>query len=360
MQESVTLFYREGSSDKTYQLQLVEQSGQWVVNFQYGRRGSSLKAGTKTQTPVDYAKAKKIYDKIKNEKTTEGYTEGADGVAYAGTEKAGQVSGILPQLLNYVEEEDVELLLNNNTHCAQEKKDGKRTMVQAGDEIDGINKKGLLIPLSEPIRDAYANLGLKLTTDGEAIGDIHYIFDLLQLNGKDLRSWSYKKRYEALSEVMAGNKSKVLQLVPTAWTPKDKRKLLEKLKKENAEGIVFKEVDAAHKHGKPPTGGSQLKYKFYKTAHVSVLRVNSQRSVGVAVFPNTKDLTRPIDVGNVTIPPNKNIPQVGQIIEVRYLYAYEGGCLFQPTYLEPRTDVEPEECLIRQLKYKQANDEDES
>jgi len=52
--ETVTLHYREGSSDKVYQCS-VEPSGElFVVNFAYGRRGSTLSTGTKTSAPVEY------------------------------------------------------------------------------------------------------------------------------------------------------------------------------------------------------------------------------------------------------------------------------------------------------------------
>jgi len=43
---------------------------------------------------------------------------------------------------------------------------------------------------------------------------------------------------------------------------------------------------------------------------------------------------------------------VGAVIEVRYLYAYRGGSLFQPTYLGLRDDIEVDACLLSQLKYK--------
>jgi bifunctional non-homologous end joining protein LigD len=52
--ESITLYYREGSSDKVYQCS-IEPSGElFVVNFAYGRRGSTMNTGTKTSSPVDY------------------------------------------------------------------------------------------------------------------------------------------------------------------------------------------------------------------------------------------------------------------------------------------------------------------
>jgi len=66
-------------------------------------------------------------------------------------------------------------------------------------------------------------------------------------------------------------------------------------------------------------------------------------------------------VGNVTILPNFEVPQVGQIVEVRYLYAFrESHALYQPTYLGLRKDVEIHECVLSQLKYKPAESEEET
>jgi bifunctional non-homologous end joining protein LigD len=101
-----------------------------------------------------------------------------------------------------------------------------------------------------------------------------------------------------------------------------------------------------------------LKYKFYATASVVVTKVNAQRSVAVSVYDNSGKVSLPVAAGNVTIPANQPVPEVGQVLEVRYLYAYKGGSLFQPTSLGVRDDVDPAECVIGQLKYK-AGDKDE-
>jgi bifunctional non-homologous end joining protein LigD len=65
-------------------------------------------------------------------------------------------------------------------------------------------------------------------------------------------------------------------------------------------------------------------------------------------------------VGNVTVPANQPIPAKGAVIEVKYLYAYPGGALFQPVCLGVRDDVATEACTIAQLKYKAADGEAES
>jgi bifunctional non-homologous end joining protein LigD len=73
MEESIDLYFREGASDKIYLIQLNEEPSGWTVTFQYGRRGKSLTTGTKTKKPVPYMNAKKIYDRIVNQKGDKGY-----------------------------------------------------------------------------------------------------------------------------------------------------------------------------------------------------------------------------------------------------------------------------------------------
>ena len=62
-----------------------------------------------------------------------------------------------------------------------------------------------------------------------------------------------------------------------------------------------------------------------------------------------------IEVGAVTIATNQAIPVVGDLIDVKYLYAFEGGSLFQPTFKGVRTDLEPTAANVKQLVFKAAN-----
>jgi len=78
-------YYRAGSSDKVYQAAIEPAGHQFVVNFAYGRRGTTLTTGTKTSSPVDYADAKKIYTKLVGEKKAKGYTEGGAKIPWATT-----------------------------------------------------------------------------------------------------------------------------------------------------------------------------------------------------------------------------------------------------------------------------------
>ena len=131
---------------------LCREGELFVVNFAYGRRGSTMNTGTKTQAPVDHDSARNIYDKLVREKKAKGYTEGPDGTPYQHTEKEDRVAGFLPQLLNPIDEKAVKRLLQDPAWAMQEKFDGRRVLVRkAGAAIHGVNRKGLLIELPSPI-----------------------------------------------------------------------------------------------------------------------------------------------------------------------------------------------------------------
>lgn len=73
---------------------------------------------------------------------------------------------------------------------------------------------------------------------------------------------------------------------------------------------------------------------------------NTKRSVGLSLLDADEG---EVGVGNVTIPANKSVPSVGDIVEVRFLYKYEGGSLFQPVFLGPRVDQERADALLRKI-----------
>ncbi|MBK7993356.1 MAG: WGR domain-containing protein [Blastocatellia bacterium] len=71
-----TLYYREGSSDKVYEVDLCEVSpGRYLVNFRYGRRGTNLKEGSKTTSAVALTQAQRLFAELVSEKVKKGYSE---------------------------------------------------------------------------------------------------------------------------------------------------------------------------------------------------------------------------------------------------------------------------------------------
>jgi bifunctional non-homologous end joining protein LigD len=356
--QNITLYYREGSSDKVYQA-AVEPAGEglFAVTFAYGRRGSTLSTGSKTSSPVSYDEAKRILDKLVRDKTAKGYTPGADGTPYVGGNGDKQSSGYLPQLLNPIDEAEMQRLLRDNVHVAQEKFDGRRLLLRKeGAAIDGINRKGLLVGLPEPVFQALYRFPCDCLLDGESIGDVFHVFDILILDGKDIRARKYKNRLTDLINLLASVQQRAIRFTETAFAPEQKIRLHTTLQSAGKEGIVFKRLDAPYKPGRPNSGGPQMKHKFYATLSALVSKVNTQRSVEIRLFG--KDGWAP--AGNVTIPPNHRIPVVGQVVEVRYLYATEAGILYQPTYLGERSDIEQHECVRSQLKFRPAGEEAEA
>ena len=354
--QSTSLYYRQGSSDKEYHVRLEAKDDGFVVNIAYGRRGSTLSTGTKTSAPVSYDTALHLFERLVNEKQAKGYTAGASGTPYQHTEQASQVSGLLPQLLNAVDEAQAARLVSDRRWAMQEKKDGRRLLLRKEEGVvTGINKLGLTVGVPETVvRTAQHDLPGDFVLDGESIGDYLHAFDLLFLNGRDLRSESYHRRYTALLNLLAGGLPKHIKVV-SLWTDSmDKASWLRDFKAEKAEGVVFKLLTAPYTAGRPNSGGSQLKHKFVATLSAVVAKVNAQRSVGLSLLNH--EGWQP--VGNVTIPANHRVPQVGAVVDTRYLHAYRDGSLYQPVYLGERSDVRQEECVVSQLKFKRDDDEE--
>ncbi|HEV8514933.1 MAG TPA: WGR domain-containing protein [Cyclobacteriaceae bacterium] len=350
LQQQIHLSFREGSSDKVYQVTLEEKENGFLVNFAFGRRGAALNTGSKTSSPVDLPSAQKIFDKLVKEKKGKGYTEDESGKPnYSNSDK--EDTGIRCQLLNPIEEEEVNAFLNDDNYIAQQKEDGNRMgVVKRQQKLIVVNRKGQSIGFSDTLKPLLEIKG-DFALDGESINDKLHVFDILELNGEDLRLLPFEKRFEILVDFVNKNDGHdCLVLVETAIGREQKKALYDNLLKVNAEGIVFKDRRSKYTPGRPASGGTQRKFKFCETASFVVDSVNLKRSVMLSLVDANGKLA---EAGNVTIPPNYSVPEKGDIVEVKYLYAFpESGSIYQPVYLGKRTDVEKEECSTSQLKYK--------
>lgn len=353
--QQASLYYKDGSSDKVYHAQIEEKDGGYVVNFQYGRRGSTLTAGTKTKDPIDLAKATKTYTALIKEKMGKGYTEGESGAVFQSSLTEERVTGIVPQLLNNVKsDEELEELFLSDDWMMEEKFDGRRLMVKNAKEVTGINKKGLAIITTENIASLVSSAANQIVTDGEVIGDFYHIFDILELNGENLRDKTAFKRYQILAGIPQFSEN----VVKVYLTEQEKREAFARIKAEKGEGVVFKLKTSNYVSGRPASGGNQRKYKFWESATVKVIKQHkTKRSVTVAVYDGTKER----DIGNVTIPANYDIPDVGAIVEVIYLYCHLGdeGKLYQTKYKGVRDDQDVSDCKLSQIKFKSESGDEE-
>jgi bifunctional non-homologous end joining protein LigD len=240
----------------------------------------------------------------------------------------------------------------------QEKLDGRRILIRKDGtgpaDITAINRTGLTVGLAQSVANAVGFLDIQsCLLDGETVGDTFHAFDLLELEGMDLRPSPYAVRYDNLLNLVDAVPSNQFLYVPAVVGTGKKRVMLDRLRRENKEGVVFKDRTAPYAPGRPASGGTQRKLKFTATASCVVAAVNgNKRSVSLDLFNGAHR----VGVGNVTIPPNQPIPSASEIVEVRYLYAYPGGCLYQPVFLGVRDDIAAEFCTLNQLKFKPTDD----
>ena len=351
--ERLDLECKSGSKDAVYHLQLEEVEGGFVVNYQNGRNGGTLTAGTKTKSPVTMDAAKKIFDRVAKEKLTAQppYVRmGGSGEAYQSidSEMTERSTGLVPQLLNDVPDGSLEDLLRSDEFVGQAKIDGHRRMVRVTQEgAIGSNRRGLQVPL--PACVAGSVRGVVCEVDGELLGSRIFLFDLLSLGTRDLRGDGYEERKKVLDSI-AGKFGAAVTVVALAVGEHQKRVLLDRTRELLQEGVVFKHVSAPYTPGRPNSGGSQLRFKHWKDCTVIVLGTNEdRRSVRMGVLDNAGTL---VEVGSVTVPQNQAVPEAGALLDVKYLYAFVDGDLFLPTFKRVRDDLVREDAKQSRLCFK--------
>jgi len=356
----IELAFREGTSDKVYRAAIEKGDGGFLVNFAYGRRGATLTTGTKTQAPVDYEKAVKLYTKLIQVKTGKGYrpaegTELEGGLGSSVTDLDQRDTGMRAQLLNPISEEDAEQYLGDPDWGMQEKFDGKRMQFKkVGDLVIAANKLGLQVGYPTVLARQLEKIPVDFEIDGECIGEKLYLYGLQSYDGVDYRKSDYAARYNTLARRFSGVGDNIT-VASLRTTVKSKKEFFVMLRVADKEGAVFKRLSAPWSAGRPNSGGNALKCKFWESCSCVVSKVNNKRSIAVMLLSNGTLSADEIPMGNVTIPPNKEIPTRGQIVEVKYLYvAGKGGSLYQPIYLGVRDDVQLSECALKnqKLKYK--------
>ena len=347
-ERSVTLYCREGGSDKVYQIHLRAAPGGagWLVHRANGPRGKALRPGTETPAPVELATAQAIFERLLKSKLKKGYHEGEDGQAYADEAFAGRASDHRPQLLTAIDARLARELLNDPDWGLQEKANGERRAlrIERDGSVRGINKLGLFTAVPAPWQAAFAGVAARggALIDGEQVGDVFHGFDVLELAGEDLRQRPFLHRAMQLY-ALAGAGGRVLQPLPLYTTAAQKETAAAEIEERNGEGYVLKKLSAPYDAGR---GDGALKFKFVESASCIVAQRNAKRSVSLVLRTSAGELQ---PVGNATIPANHPLPEAGQVVEVQYLYYNPFGAFEQPVYLGARTDVEPQECHFGQV-----------
>ena len=356
-EQSTYLFLTGGGSDKEYHVHLRERfqwgsSVGWVVDYANGKRGHVGQSKPKTPAPVAYEAAREVYDDLVKSKKKDGYTESESGVRFTNTDNERAASGHEQQLCVPLAASELVTVLNSSAWGAQQKANGERRTVRIqGDEVRGINKLGLYVNIPETWADMRAFGDCMM--DGEQVGTTFYAFDLLEVGTQNLRNQSFEQRYAVLAGMLNGMEGVIpsVRLLSLARTTLEKQKLLARLEAENHEGLVFKLLSGHYTPGRDP---NSLKHKFNESSTCCVIKQNQKRSVQIGLLD---DAGRMVPVGNVPIPPDAAIPEVGALVEVQYVYYNPGGAFEQPVYLGERNDILAHEATLAQVtRYKPKED----
>ena len=358
-EERIDLFCKKGRHDKVYRVELLKKDGGWIVMGWNARRGAPLKPQPKTPGgPVDYAKAKKIYDELVRSKITgdSGYKPGGDaGSAYSAPSTTEKVDiGI------YAEEpvpiKDfalIERYIIDPNYWFQPKHDGEnRPLKRDGSKCIGGNKKGFEVPIPDSFKIAMvAFRPWQFVMVSEHIAEEAFVYDLLE-NGRNYRNEPYERRHGRLTALFesAGVQDRLI-LIETAKTETEKRSLIERLRREGKEGFVIKDRRGKYTAGE---SNSQGKYQFRKRAAVIITEVNEKNSVHIHVMKKDGSV---VDLCNVTVPAKvKPTLKAGDTIEVSYLFYNPGGGLEIVVFEGKRTDVDAKDCLVDKLVAKGEGD----
>ena len=365
--KQIELFFQEGSSDKVYNAQIVEEyAGSYTVKVAWGRRGGGLQEGSKA-VKVSLAVAEKKFESLVREKRNKGYEEKTGAVAPAAVappvgqgsgSKAGgtrrAIVGHKAQLLNPIEDTELATFLANDSVIAQQKIDGMRIIAHVTtDGIVATNREGQVSKMDTRALAGLEYLPDGTIVDGELLDDGYWIFDVLQFAGTDVRGHGYLKRWQLLDEELEPALSGDNRIVPIAKGTKAKQALYNRLFAAGAEGIVFKDTKAAYTPGRPSSGGTQRKHKFIKSADVVIIE-NAGNAYQMAVYNGKKlALCGKVFAGTTTATRKELDDALGDgdhpICEVRYLYATDDHVLFQPVFVRIRDDKPAAQCVRSQL-----------
>jgi len=218
----------------------------------------------------------------------------------------------------------------------------------------GINKLGQLIPIDSRLAKCLESVQADaFLVDGEVTDSRFHLWDLLSINGTDLRIQPYEIRYARLGLVFRGL-DEALRVCDTAMTPKAKRAFAKAMHESRAEGFVCKNRNAAYAGGR---AGQHYKCKFVTTSSFIVGPKPAAKAAdghrSIALYLLEENLQR--FMGTVGVPERYALPREGQIVEIRYLYCHPGadGKLIQAKYFgKIRNDIAIGDCSASQLKLK--------
>lgn len=195
----------------------------------------------------------------------------------------------------------------------------------------------------------------QMILDGEYVakdGKGLFVFDVLQVDDRDLRPLPLTERKKILHEILRGNSVEVKSKL--AKTFEEITTLRDRLIEQGAEGIIVKNPTSSYGQT-----NSWLKLKRFDTIDCFITgyeetqemkRTGVPRSWFIAVYD---DKGERVDLGKVGAVVEKVDPRqvtIGAVVEVRFTMVTDDLKLRGPFILKVRHDKVPSECLLSQIR----------
>lgn len=233
--------------------------------------------------------------------------------------------------------------------CMQQKIDGKRVTVTFNKDktYQAESRSGGEVHLPDEILkvfNAISNASIQRTIflDCELLDDILYVFDIVHLDTSEDLWKPLSERLKMLPKNMA-SLTDYIKIVPTYFYPEMKDKF-EEYKNNNAEGVVFKNLESSYWPGR---NMNWKKYKFIKHVDCIVTEVDEY----IITLAMVNDRGELINVGSCPLHMcvDKDTVREGNIVEVEVLYATPNRRLYQAHASKKKEWLEQSSCNINQL-----------
>ena len=261
----------------------------------------------------------------------------------------------VPMLAEPIVDGQLERLLADDEWAVEQKMNGMRVVFVIKDSTaKAFNRRGEGFRQHIP-REVYDELSdpnvfqdnQVWVFDGEILEDTYAVFDLLSTPNGDAMDLPLRLRRDMLQAIFEEWDPEHVVLVPHARDTRTKTALLNAVERMGGEGVMFKHLDNAYEPGTRST--AMLKHKLWASADVIVTgpHPEGKRSVQIAAFEGLEL----VGLGSVSVADRwLQRLEVGDVIEVKYLYRGAQGHLYQSSLLRERRDKNPYECTLDQLK----------
>ena len=211
---------------------------------------------------------------------------------------------------------NAESFLADDDFCVQEKLDGSRCLIVSDAHgVRAMSRQLRALKVTAAILRAAAALPVDSVVDGELVGERFIAFDIQRLAGRDLCALPMIERFAMLDAMP-------FERVRYAVGADAKRALLDAVRAENGEGVVFKKLDAPYRDGRDVNA---QKFKLWQRESFVVRSVDiAKGTVGL--------LDRGRECGRCPFPFNSRWPRVGDLVAVRFARRTRDGKLLHPVW----------------------------